>query len=308
MRRWIRRAVFLTCAVIPGAAVAARMSRANDGRPAITGISNMAVYTSDAEAAEHFYVFDLGFTKAADPENAAGARYYASATQFIEVLPLPANAGPNRLDHQGYQTADAERLREYLQASGYAVPPSVEKGPDASAWFYVKDPEGNRVEFVQAPAGGWHVELTGDAISRRIIHVGMRVHSAEAENALYRRTLGFRPYWYGGAKDGEIDWVSQQTPEGANWLEYMLEANDGSQQALGGMNHFSLGVASMKDAVAKLTAEGRLSTRHSGPRIGHDGKWQDNLFDPDGTRVELMEFTPAGKTCCSAFTAEHPKP
>ena len=44
------------------------------------------------------------------------------------------------------------------------------------------------------------------------------------------------------------------------------------------------------------------------PKIGRDGKWQLNLYDPDGTRVELMEFTPVEKPCCSEFTGEHPKP
>jgi hypothetical protein len=38
--------------------------------------------------------------------------------------------------------------------------------------------------------------------------------------------------------------------------------------------------------------------------MGKDGKWQANLYDPDGTRVELMEFQPVMKPCCSPFTAE----
>jgi hypothetical protein len=40
--------------------------------------------------------------------------------------------------------------------------------------------------------------------------------------------------------------------------------------------------------------------------MGRDGKWQANLYDPDGTRVELMEFQPVAKPCCSSFTAESP--
>ena len=35
------------------------------------------------------------------------------------------------------------------------------------------------------------------------------------------------------------------------------------------------------------------------PTIGRDGKWQLNLYDPDLTRVELMEFKPVRKPCCS---------
>ena len=40
--------------------------------------------------------------------------------------------------------------------------------------------------------------------------------------------------------------------------------------------------------------------------MGRDGKVQLNLFDPDLTRVEFMEFLPAEKPCCSDFTGKHP--
>jgi hypothetical protein len=30
-------------------------------------------------------------------------------------------------------------------------------------------------------------------------------------------------------------------------------------------------------------------TRLAPPQVGVNGRWQLNLFDPDGTRVELME-------------------
>ena len=62
----------------------------------------------------------------------------------------------------------------------------------------------------------------------------------------------------------------------------------------------------MEDAVTTLIREDRLSPRHDGPQMGRDGKWQANFYDPDGTRVELMEFQPVTKPCCSAFTAKSP--
>jgi hypothetical protein len=46
------------------------------------------------------------------------------------------------------------------------------------------------------------------------------------------------------------------------------------------------------------------ATEHS--QIGRDGKLQLNVFDPDLTRIELMEFRPVDKPCCSEFTAPHP--
>jgi hypothetical protein len=114
-------------------------------------------------------------------------------------------------------------------------------------------------------------------------------------------------------KEGTTDWVSQQVPDGHDWLEYMM-VGDGSTtplskidgRELGVLNHFSLGVPNMEAAVTTLIAGDRLSPRHDGPQMGRDGKWQANLYDPDGTRVELMEFQPVTKPCCSAFTADSP--
>jgi hypothetical protein len=42
------------------------------------------------------------------------------------------------------------------------------------------------------------------------------------------------------------------------------------------------------------------------PKIGRDGKWQLNLFDPDDTRVEFMERKPTDEPCCSPYAGPHP--
>jgi catechol 2,3-dioxygenase-like lactoylglutathione lyase family enzyme len=281
-------------------------------RPPITGISHIAVYTHDEKAAEHFYVHDLGAAKEDDPETPAGTCYYFSPTQFVEVLPLPPDAGINRLDHTAWQTPDAEGMLRYLHSKGVTVPRRVQKGTDGSRWFAVTDPEGNKVEFVQP---GQLPSLHGaHPISSRMIHVGFMVHSRATEDRFYRDVLGFRPYWYGGMHEGKLDWVSQQVPNGHDWLEYMLTSGPSgsgipahmSQSQLGVLDHFSLGVKSMQAAVHELETGDRLDNKHNGPQIGKDGKWQYNLFDPDGVRVELMEFNNVQQPCCSPFTAENP--
>src|ERR1700733_2161215 len=97
-------------------------------RPPIIGVSHIAVYTSDPAKTEHFYVHDIGLKKGEDPENSNGVRYYVNEEQFIEVLPLPGDAGTNRLDHLAYLTASAEGMRKYLGAKGVTVPDGVKKG------------------------------------------------------------------------------------------------------------------------------------------------------------------------------------
>src|SRR5277367_1523327 len=93
-----------TSAVISALQLAPTMAAAQHPRPKITGISHIAVYTSDAQATNHYYAEIIGARRETDPENTNGARYMINATQFIEVLPIPPNAAVNRLDHIGWKT------------------------------------------------------------------------------------------------------------------------------------------------------------------------------------------------------------
>jgi catechol 2,3-dioxygenase-like lactoylglutathione lyase family enzyme len=308
----MRLPTLLFAALLAVTPLAAHAQATHTGsRPAITGISHLCVYTSDASGADHFYGTVLKGQKGPDPEDAKGVRYYFSGTQFVEVLPLPAQHTISRMCHTAYNTASAEGMRKYLASKGDTSNTEIQKGSDGSQWFETKDPEGNIVQFVQP--GIHKVTVSSEPISTRVIHVGFLVHNKANEDKFYKDILGFRPYWYGAMKDGSTDWVSQQVPDGHDWLEYML-VGDGSttplakvdQRELGVLNHFSLGVPNMEQAVTTLIKYDRLSPRHDGPQMGKDGKWQANLYDPDGTRVELMEFQPVTKPCCSEFTASSP--
>jgi catechol 2,3-dioxygenase-like lactoylglutathione lyase family enzyme len=299
----------------------------------------MAVYTSAPAATDHYYREVIGAAREPDPENPRGVRYAINNWQFIEVLPLPPGAGINRLDHTAYNTDSAEGMRKYLAARGWKTPAKVEKGADGSRWFTVLDPEGNKVQFVQlfpttaqltAPRGpNQHVVKVSSsemearilppqgfgAIGRHIIHFGILVHSRAVEDTFYRDLLGFRPYWFGGMAEGKLDWVSQQTPDSHDWLEYMLVSGpssqgipaDISQHQLGVLDHFSIGVGSVDAAFNTPSSGNRLTGVHDEhTKLGKDGKGQFNLYDPDGVRVELMNFHATQKPCCSPFTADDP--
>jgi catechol 2,3-dioxygenase-like lactoylglutathione lyase family enzyme len=288
-------------------------------RPRITGISHIAVYASDPAATEHFYRDVLGAVKLPDPENPKGVRYAFSVTQFVEVLPLPEGAGVNRLDHTAWNTDDAETLRRFLGSRAWKVPGQVEKGTDGSRWFTTWDPEGNKVQFIQLPDHPKDVSAPS-AIGHHIIHVGYMAHNRSVEDTFYRDLLGFKPYWYGGMVEGRVDWVSQQAPDSHDWLEYMLTFGSTplstvtgipakmTQHDLGVLDHFSIGVDSVDAAYKTLKDAGRLAGANAQDhtQMGRDGKGQFNLFDPDGIRVELMNFHATEKPCCSPFTADDP--
>ncbi len=300
-------------AIVLFAGAMASAHAASPKRPPITGLSHIAVYASSAVTSERFYVHDLGAMKAADLEQASGMRYYFAPTQFVEVLPLPQGwTSLSRLDHIAFATTDANGLRRYLIYKQVTVLSRVRGGSDGSRWFDVRDPEGNDVQFVQPPAQAPRIPV--NALSRHIIHVGLIIHDRALEDTFYRGLLGFRPYWYGGMTDTSSQWVAQQVPDGTDWLEYMVvnppHGNgvppDMKKSDVGILDHFSLGVRNVEAAYDLLWNGGRLEGQSDPPKVGRDAKWQLNLYDPDGTRAELMELHAMGKPCCSPFTASDP--
>ncbi len=269
-------------------------------RPAITGIAFVRVYAADPAASTVFYNGKLGF----DQTKKDGIDHYAvNDSQWIEVAPLPAPAPQSRVAAIAFTTRNAAALQRYLKAHAVAIDQPLHNGS-----FAVHDPEGHLVIFVQQhPASSKAVAPR--ATARRIIHTGFMVKDRAAEDHFYRELLGFRPYWSGGRKDGEIDYVSSQVPDGTDWIEYMLNSSSSpNPHQLGSMNHISLGVAHMTDAIQALARNG--CTTHectaANTHTGRDGKVQLNLFDPDLTRVEFMEFKPSGPICCSPFTGPQP--
>jgi len=116
--------------------------------------------------------------------------------------------------------------------------------------------------------------------------------------------------------EGRLDWVSQQTPNSHDWIEYML-VHDGStagipatmsQHELGVLDHLSVGVPSVDAAFKTLKDGNRLEgvPNDGHTQMGKDGKGQFNMYDPDGIRLELMNFHATEKPCCSPFTADDP--
>ncbi|PYV76101.1 MAG: glyoxalase [Acidobacteria bacterium] len=282
------------------------------GRPKITGIDHVAFYTTDPVANARLYNSVLGIPPTIFPTEPGQSQGFQIGRQSVVYTPAPDQKSNDRMDHVAFRTDDCEALRSYLRTMGVAVPNSIDKVGDARLGFKMKDPEGHVIEFVQlqpVPPGGVTASMVGglDPVSRCLIHTGFIVHDRAAEDHFYKDILGFHLYWYGGMKPDRTDWVAMQVPDGTDWLEYMLNQPMNPDLRLTGvMNHISLGVKDMKAAQARLESRGWKPHGDEHSQMGKDGKWQLNLFDPDQTRIELMEFTPAEKPCCSEFQGQHP--
>ena len=282
-------------------------------RPAITGIAFARFATTSPEAAQRFYSQTLGYTR----HTVSGPLwiYPVNPSQWIEIDPSAAPPAPNlRMLAVGFTTRDAAALQTYLQAHNVPITQPLTAGQ-----FAVRDPEGNLIVFVQsasspaAPASPTAQIVAAappspTAPSHRLIHAGYIVADPAKEDTFWRDLLGFRPYWHGGWSEGaRTEWMSLQVPDGTDWLEYMLNTSPSADlRTHGGADHISLGTKDMQTVL-----DGLAHNRCEGPncaksQMGKDGKVQLNLFDPDLTRIEFMEFTPRQTPCCSPITGTAP--
>jgi len=273
-------------------------------RPPILGVAHVALKTKDLAAARAFYGHDLGFQEAfpaGAADSLAPAVFKVNDHQYIEVYPGLKDDAEDRLAHICFETTNARQLRDYLASHGVKVPDSLKPGSDGDYSFLVADPESHAIEFVEYVPGSLRSRNFGKAlpatrISERIIHTGFTIQDQTAANRFYADTLAFHETWHGGGQDTRTDWVDMRVPDGPDWLEYMLNQPHPSVRTRGVMNHLALGVPDVAAAYKTLQERG---VKMEAPKIGRDGKWQLNLYDPDLTRAELMEPKPVQTPCCS---------
>ena len=232
----------------------------------------------------------------------------ANGFQSIGVYPAPSPTPQNLIQEVGFHTDNVAALRDLLTANKIEFwARSVVK----PKYLSLADPEGHKIYFIETDgvlkASKNIAIMTKGGYENEIIHAGFIVRDRAATEHFYKDILGFRPYWHGGMKDDQTDWVSMQVPDGTDWLEFMVNVSpDADQRVRGIMNHIAIGVTDIHDTEKRLRAAGAPVNEE--PKIGRDGKWQLNVYDPDLTRIEFMEFTPVQKPCCSDFTGPHPQP
>jgi lactoylglutathione lyase len=269
-------------------------------RPRITGVSHAAYFVHDMEKARAFYQGLLGFPEnPARPEGNDSVRpmvFRVNGRQFIEVR-VEREAGGDRLSHIALETNDAEAMRRYLASRGVEVPERVTKtAPLASASFTVRDPDGHELEFVQygrtgdrGRHQGW--EGAPMSVASDMRHVGILVGDLGAALNYYGDMLGFKETWRGSRDGQELNWLNVQVPDGTDYIEFMLYRDLPDRSTRGSQHHVCLFVQDIGQALATLQPRAAQIgyTAAMEPRVGVNRRRQLNLFDPDGTRTELME-------------------
>jgi len=297
-------------AILAGLCAAGLMGQiwaAEAGRAKITGIAYVKVKVTDVEKAKAFYGGVLGLESgAAKDGNSVQASFVVNRDQRVELTKGPAGTGGSYLVEIGLATDDLMKMKTYLMAKGVATNETM-AWPDGTKYFETQDLEGNKIVFVEQTRDVKEAGSSAGAVSKQMLHAGFVVKNLQAESHFYEDVLGFRLYWRGGFKDDGTDWYEIQVPDGDNWIEFMLNIPPtADHKELGVQNHFSLGVSKARATAEELRARG--AKEFDGPEVGRDGKDSIDIYDPDGTRVELMEFTPVEKPCCREYTGAHPKP
>lgn len=268
-------------------------------RPRIVGIAEVSLFVHDLEKSRAFYKEFLGFDEPYSLKGETGAvsRTWIkiSDRQTIELVP-EQTAGTDRLNRISLQVDDAEAMRRYVTARGVTTPDAINRGKTGDPGFAVRDSDDHVVEFVQYASDGWRRREQGkflpeSRVSTRISHVGLLVGDLKAGLALYRGILGGTETWRGGANPNVLTWVNVKLPESEDYLEFILYAALPAPNKRGGTHHLCLEVPDIEKTKATLMARAaRIGyTREIEIKTGINRRRQINLFDPDGTRVEVME-------------------
>ena len=224
-----------------------------------------------------------------------------------------------------YETADAGALRDVLTGADVKLLEDLHTTVDGSLEFAVLDPEGNEVQFTQYQKDG-RIPLQDDpgrevcSLVRCTTQVAFQVQDAVNMELFYCRGLGMKKVFT--LTYGDLCRAMRQTGQGTEaalrrlellgekpWIDYIQAAphqflelfhTDGvtlreerDLRGTYGYQHICLETADIEAAYAAALANGlKPDTPIS---EGADGAFQFWLTDPDGNRLELMEYAPGAR-------------
>jgi lactoylglutathione lyase len=312
--------VRIAAAVALTAALSIYAQDAAPQRPRITGISHAGYFTSDLPKTIAFWHDLLGFDESYDLKKSGTSEVRIAFIkindhQHIELINEPPAHPPNWMSHLCFRVDNVEQMRAYLRSKGIQVMPGNGGKTRAGEYaFEIQDPDGTLIEFVQSLPTGMEAQAAGkfmpsSRISEAIYHVGFLVGNVEKSMAFYRDVLGFEETWRGGSNPNELSWINLQVPGDSDYIEFMLYRT--LPATFGVQNHISLVVPDTQKAIDILQARPAYKTylTYAKPlemRLGKNGKRQVNLYDPDGTRVEVMEVQTADGKPVPSSTAQPP--
>lgn len=268
----------------------------------LLGLAHVAIRVSDFDKAQAFYGgvagLEVAYTVKQDSGRILLAGFKVNDRQFIEIWPglKPDDVIP--MTHIALRTEKIDRVRQMIQQRGITVSEIAKDPVDGSLAFTVRDLPGQKLgylEFIEYTPDSLQAKSAGRflgprRISTHLEHAGIITPDVDAAYSFYVGKLGFRETWRRPNPDtGKVALIHLRMP--GDTRDYIELSNFAgvtniARARAGTAAHCSLEVPEIKAAFQAVVARGQTP---KDPRFGMDLRWQFNLFDPDGTRVEFMQ-------------------
>ncbi len=224
-----------------------------------------------------------------------------------------------------YEVKDAGEMRQRFIDAGVAIKDELHPTADGSIEFSVLDPDGNEIQFTQYTEDT-KVPLGEDTHKKWVSHVcnttqvALQIRDEVNMVNFYTKGLGLKKVYtltYGDLADymQKMGMGDEQTIGGLRMMSQMpcidyievaphryieffymtgQQKNDrGDRSKLYGYQHICLEVPDIQEAWKAVTFNGiKPDTEIT---LGIEGAYQFWLTDPDGNKLELMQYTPEAK-------------
>jgi len=268
----------------------------------IAGLAGITFRVSDLEKARRYYTGVLGFAQAFDLRDASGkvtsVFFKVNDDQYVEVTPDLAPGGIDRQARVIIQSSDLQRLHQIYAARGLS-PGAIAQGPDGNPVFRIAGPDNARLDFMQYVPGSRQTLargqfLGGDRVSTHLWHVGIYTSDPASRTTFYEQKLGLI-----GGRDlpgGRGEFI--ETPRTDRNLETKHPPLDPANPAtraqyerevMGAVQHMAIEVTDMRRTRDLVQQRGGFSDLQVRAHVGNNRHWLMHLFDPDGSRTEVME-------------------
>jgi catechol 2,3-dioxygenase-like lactoylglutathione lyase family enzyme len=178
-------------------------------------------------------------------------------------------------------------------------PSPIATGPDGNPFFRIIGPDQAVLDFLEYAPGSQQIRVRGRSpavvpVSTHLWHVGIYTSDRAAGRAFYEEKLGFAR-----GRDlpgGRGEYV--ETPSSDRNLETKNPPLDPDnlatraqyeREVMGAVQHMALEVADMRAARDLVQQRGGLTDLQVRAHVGNNRHWLMHIFDPDGTRTEVME-------------------
>ena len=275
----------------------------------------VGIAVSDYAKSQAFYERVMGFPVAFKFSSADGTRtntfFQMSRDSFLEMQQATADVRPG-LTHAHFVVDDLTATLARLRQAG--LPTATPNTPLTNAVtaagysqnIFVKnanvyDPNGIRLELnelvpeslMKKSAASWTADQEARGLMLSVVGVAAKDPPASAK--FYQNVMGFRVAFTFGSTDPQRMNVYYQTSR-----DTFLEMQPTGANLPVGLTHFHLLTRDLDTTIARLRQAGLTAAAGNAPgTIGQATTISPgahvknvNVFDPDGTRLELNEYIP----------------